>query len=40
MLLELLDKYRKNDGSYDVVVPEVEERIAHLRHTYLSINME
>ena len=33
-LLKLLEKYRRNDGSYDVVVPEVEVKIVHLLRIY------
>ena len=38
-LIELCDKYRKTDGSFDCLVPGSEVKIAFIKHTSLSISM-
>ena len=39
-LIQLCDKYRKDDGSYDCVAQDQEEKIVYMQHTYLNINIK
>ena len=38
-LIEILDKNRKNDGSYDVLIPGSGGKIVSIYHIFLNINI-